>query len=75
MVRCKTATGSRGAGDVAGIADASTACAGAQEALAEVAAALAKRLQGIAATLHEALADLARMLARGEAKVRRNRAM
>jgi hypothetical protein len=34
VVRCKTATASRGAGDVAGIADAGTACAGAQEALA-----------------------------------------
>ena len=34
VVRCKTATASRGGGDVAGLADTSTVCAGAQEALA-----------------------------------------
>ena len=34
VVRCKTATASRGDGDVAGLADTSTVCAGAQEALA-----------------------------------------
>ena len=35
VIRCKTATASRGEGDVAGLADSSTVCAGAQQALAE----------------------------------------
>ena len=34
VVRCKTATASRGDADVAGLADASTVCGGAQNALA-----------------------------------------
>ena len=34
VIRCKTATACRGDADVAGLADASTSCAGAQEALA-----------------------------------------
>jgi hypothetical protein len=33
VIRCKTATKARGSGDVAGLADADTACEGAQAAL------------------------------------------
>ena len=56
VVRCKTATVARGDADVAGLADASTACAGAQEALVKASGASASGSTPSALTFRAAAA-------------------